>query len=111
MPFWSNNPRVMSQIKEEETNSQPKHQAKNEITNCNLHHADELTDKLCEACRHLEKHGLIYRISGELNSWWKHHRAGDRKQRKFKKDISKDGKLKEKALAKLTSEEMRVLGL
>lgn len=111
----------------------PRHQAKDNITHCGVSHAvysetdiqrrpslgeitamrtvNQLTANLCEACRHIEKNGLIYRVSGELRAWWSNHRKAERKGRKFKKDNSKDGKLREKALKKLTSEEMQALGL
>lgn len=135
MPFFSNDPNVMEKNRIMSCNKQPiKHQAKNEIDNCNVSHiiydqttmngnktnpeergakteVNELTHKLCEACRHLERNGLIYRISGELKSWWSNHRKSDRKQRRFKEDSSTDGKLRKKALKKLTSEELRVLGI
>lgn len=128
MYFTDTNPRIMNI--QPIPDSEPRHQAKEDINNCNASHiiyadptgssnnseerkakeaVNELNQKLCEACRHLEKHGLIYRVSGELRKWWTSHRQVDRKQLKFKEDKSEDGKILKKALLKLSSRELELI--
>lgn len=84
----------------------------------NLARLDEATKMLCECCRSLTGSELelyIYdahsKDSRELASWWERHQEWD--ERRVKEEEETRGRIiaKERALRKLTKEEIEALGL
>lgn len=73
---------------------------------------DKLTRMLCYLCNAVQiNDGRLIKANKELSDWWKEHRVADAKRRKAEADKLAKQKLKQAALAKLTDEEKRVLGL
>jgi len=84
----------------------------------NIGRLDEATKMLCECCRSLttdEVEKYIYNARDEtarqLASWWEKHQEWDKRRVAEEDAERKRVILKERALNKLTVEEIRVLGL
>jgi hypothetical protein len=84
----------------------------------NVNRLDEATKMLCEACRKLvtaELEKFVYdshnTMARELASWWERHQEWDARRVKEEKETRKRIVLKERALRKLTNEEIEALGL
>jgi hypothetical protein len=84
----------------------------------NIHRLDEATKTLCECCRSLleeEKEKYIYDAHNEdarkLASWWERHQEWDNRRVKEEEETRRNVVLKERALKKLTIDEMKALGL
>lgn len=65
------------------------------------------TAKLCELCQTIE----VKDYSLELQIWWRDHQEADKKRIKEEYETEKNRGQREKALAKLTSYERKLLGL
>lgn len=79
---------------------------------------DELTDTLCGILGSLtdkEEDRIVYdardKTARKLADWWEEHQILDRKRSVKERKKAKDAKIKKGALAKLSSEEKKVLGL
>lgn len=46
----------------------------------------DLTQMLCEACRHIQSKNGMTQTSGQLQAWWKQHEAEDERRMKLKKE-------------------------
>jgi hypothetical protein len=84
----------------------------------NVNRIDEATKILCEACRSLttkETEKYIYDAHSEqarkLASWWERHQEWDKRRVLEEEETRKKIILKERALRKLTNEEIEALGL
>jgi hypothetical protein len=84
----------------------------------NLARLDEATKILCEACRSLteeetEKHIYDAHDKGarDLASWWERHQEWDRRRVAEEEELRRRVMLKDRALKKLSVDEIRALGL
>ncbi len=84
----------------------------------NVSRLDEATMLLCECCREMTSHereAVIYdahnKTARDLASWWERHLEWDKRRVKEEEETRKRIILKERALRKLTTEEMDALGL
>ncbi len=84
----------------------------------NLNRLDEATSMLCAQCRSLtdeEKEQYIYdahnKNSRDLASWFERHQEWDERRVKEEVKTRKQIILKERALKKLSNDEMKALGL
>jgi hypothetical protein len=76
------------------------------------------TDKLariaCKAMTELVEQGkadfLILR-DDEVREWWEQHQEADRKAREARERKAREAKIRKDALAKLTPEEKKILGI
>lgn len=71
---------------------------------------DNLTANICKDLSQWSKFSL-QAATLELQMWWRDHQKADRAREQREKKQAKDKQLKEEAIAKLTPEERRVLGL
>lgn len=69
-----------------------------------------LAQLLCEACQHLESLNFG-EFSGQLQEWWIAHKKEDEIRLKKQTEQDELKKIKKLALSKLTSEEIKALGL
>ena len=70
----------------------------------------ETVDKLCEAYRTLEKHGINI-PSAAGRAWWEAHKKEDAAKKRAEEKRLLLQKKKKYILSKLTEEEQRILGL
>lgn len=84
----------------------------------NVNRLDEATKILCELCRGLTKEETekyIYdphdRVARKLATWWENHQEYDRRRVLEERAARKKVVTRERALKKLTVEEMKALGL
>lgn len=80
--------------------------------------ADGITSRLCDACRNMtedQKQEIIYDgrnpSARKLADWWEEHQEADRRREAKEAKDAADDIIRKAALAKLTSEERRVLGV
>jgi hypothetical protein len=73
--------------------------------------ADALTQELCDRIANIELEGDLTGYSLELQVWARDHKVADAKRKKREAAAKKRAVAKEKALAKLTPAERKVLGL
>ena len=71
---------------------------------------DELDNDTAALCAWCMSHD-VSKMSLELQLWWKKHQKADAKKLAERRRLEEDEVLKKAALAKLTKEERRVLGL
>ena len=64
---------------------------------------------LCEACGILKDAKLTSNMSAALRKWWKKHEREDRERRKQEQEQETLKKLADKAISKLSSEEIEAL--
>lgn len=74
---------------------------------------DLVTRLLCELCQTLEAESLssILEYNPELIGWWKNHKREDQERFAREERAASDKRLKEKALAKLSPAEKKLLKL
>lgn len=79
---------------------------------------DKWVAKLCGILTPMpekEKQKIIYNAKSaearKVADWWEEHQEADRKREAEEKQAKKDANTRKKALAKLTDNELRVLGL
>lgn len=84
----------------------------------NLNRLDEATRMLCECCRSLtevEQEDYIYdahnKDSRDLAGWWERHQEWDARRVREEEENRHKIATRERALRKLTIEEMKILGL
>lgn len=84
----------------------------------NANRLDEATRLLCEHCRGLtekEREKFIYdahdKNARKLADWWERHQEWDRRRVSEEKEARKMVTTRERALRKLTIDEMKALGL
>jgi len=84
----------------------------------NLDRLDEATRMLCERCRlltTLQADTVIYNAhdatARRLASWWERHQEWDKRRVEEEKETRRGILLKERALQKLTVDEIKALGL
>lgn len=84
----------------------------------NVNRLDEATKMLCEALRSLteqEMEEYVYDAHNEkarqLASWWERHQEWDKRRVKEEEETRQKIVLKERALRKLTVDEIKALGL
>ena len=84
----------------------------------NVNRLDEATKMLCECCRSLtekEAEKYIYdahvKSARDLASWWERHQEWDARRTREEDETRKKIIAKERALKKLTNEEIEALGL
>lgn len=75
---------------------------------------EEMTVKLCNLCQLPEADEIIYNARDKkarrLADWWEKHQAADKKRVKKELAEAKDEQDRQKALAKLTPHERKLLG-
>lgn len=76
------------------------------------------TDKLariaCKAMEELVKSGkadFLLIKDDEVREWWEQHQEADRKAREAREQKERDARVRREALAKLTDEEKKILGI
>lgn len=76
------------------------------------------TDKLariaCKAMEELVKSGkadFLLIKDDEVREWWDQHQEADRKAREAREQKERDARVRREALAKLTDEEKKILGI
>lgn len=76
-------------------------------------HAMEATKLLCHLCGRLEKEDRADLITRDLSldRWWKQHQAWDRERKASEDEATRKREAKDAALAKLTPDERRMLGV
>lgn len=76
---------------------------------------DKLARIACKALEHIEKSSdgleILILKDPEVSEWWSKHKEADRKERERKEYEDNINRIKEKALAKLSLEEKRILGI
>lgn len=75
---------------------------------------DRLARIACAAMTELEKLGkedFLILKNEEVGTWWAKHKEADRLAQIAKAEIARKAKIKKDALAKLTDEEKKVLGI
>ena len=74
---------------------------------------DKLTRMLCTLCKRLEDHeeGNHIYDSHELDVWWAEHKEQDRIREQRESQERAEERFKKEAVAKLSPEERKVLGL
>lgn len=74
---------------------------------------DAATRAACEALTLLAsfKGGYVSKLSGPTQSWWTRHQELDRRRKEAERTAANIGRLKASAVAKLTIEERKALGL
>lgn len=71
--------------------------------------AKKLREMLCEACGIVKDAKLTTNMSAPLRKWWRKHEREDRERRKREAEKAALKKLADKAISKLTSEEIEAL--
>ena len=77
-------------------------------------HADKLARIACKAMTELVKSGqadFLILKDDEVREWWEAHQEADRKAKEAQAEKRRIAKLKMEALAKLSDEEKKVLGI
>jgi hypothetical protein len=77
-------------------------------------HTDKLARIACKAMTELVKSGhadFLVLKDDEVREWWEQHQEADRKAQEAKAEKARKAKLKKEALAKLSDEEKKVLGI
>jgi hypothetical protein len=70
---------------------------------------DKYAQMLCTACKTLEKLGQ--EVPENVKEWWLQHKLEDARREAAEKELQRQKNLKANALAKLTDEERKILGL
>jgi len=76
--------------------------------------ADKLARIACKAMTELVKSGhadFLVLKDDEVREWWDKHQEDDRKAQEAKAERARKAKLKKDALAKLSDEEKKILGI
>lgn len=76
--------------------------------------ADKLARIACAVLTQLEEAGqedFVLLKNKEVRAWWEQHKIDDAKEAKKKERLAYRKKLKEDALAKLSTEEREILGI
>jgi hypothetical protein len=76
--------------------------------------ADKLARIACKAMTELVKSGhadFLILKDDEVREWWDKHQEDDRKAQEAKAERARKAKLKKDALAKLSDEEKKILGI
>jgi len=76
--------------------------------------ADKLARIACKAMTELVKSGhadFLVLKDDEVREWWDKHQEDDRKAQEAKAEKARKAKLKREALAKLSDEEKKILGI
>lgn len=76
--------------------------------------ADKLARIACKAMTELVKSGhadFLVLKDDEVREWWDKHQEDDRKAQEAKAERARRAKLKKDALAKLSDEEKKILGI
>ena len=77
-------------------------------------HTDKLARIACKAMTELVKSGyadFLLLQDDEVREWWEQHQEADRKAKEALAEKRRIAKLKKEALAKLSDEEKKVLGI
>ncbi len=77
-------------------------------------HADKLARIACKAMTELVKSGhadFLILKDDEVREWWEKHQEDDRKAQEAKLEKQRRAKVKKEALAKLSDEEKKILGI
>ena len=77
-------------------------------------HTDKLARIACKAMTELVKSGhadFLILKDDEVREWWEQHQEADRKAKEALAEKRRIAKLKKEALAKLSDEEKKVLGI
>jgi len=69
-----------------------------------------LTELLCEASHILSENELMNIASNDLNNWWKHHEAEDRKRRQKESEQRELRRIAEEAMRNLSPAQKEALG-
>jgi hypothetical protein len=84
----------------------------NKLTQAKL---DIVSRIACKALQHIEDSGdgleMLILKDREIAEWWSAHKEADRKEQERKRKEAETKRLKKEALAKLTTEEKKILGL
>lgn len=76
--------------------------------------ADKLARIACKAMTELVKSGhadFLVLKDDEVREWWEKHQEADRKAQEAKAEKARRAKVKREALAKLSDEEKKILGI
>jgi hypothetical protein len=74
--------------------------------------ADKIADLLCTLCYDIETLNMVgYKFPKKVKVWWDDHKVADEKRRKLEEESRKVAEIKQEALAKLSIEERKALGL
>ena len=76
--------------------------------------ADKLARIACKAMTELVKSGhadFLVLKDDEVREWWEKHQEDDRKAQEAKAEKARKAKLRKEALAKLSDEELKILGI
>jgi hypothetical protein len=85
--------------------------------------AVELTAMLCGVLSYLTENRMLAKVLGgiaydesgiteaQLAAWWHEHQEKDRERKRYEMQQHKKNKIKQKAIAKLTKEERKALGV
>jgi hypothetical protein len=76
--------------------------------------ADKLARIACKAMTELVKSGhadFLVLKDDEVREWWEKHQEDDRKAQEAKAEKARRAKVKKEALAKLSDEEKKILGI
>ncbi len=77
-------------------------------------HTDKLARIACKAMTELVKSGyadFLILKDDEVREWWEQHQEADRKAQEAKLERARKAKIKKEALAKLSDEEKKILGI
>lgn len=76
---------------------------------------DMLSRIACKALTHIEESGdgleILILKDPELAKWWTAHKEADRREQERNRRDKEDKRIREEALAKLSPEEKKILGL
>jgi hypothetical protein len=76
--------------------------------------ADMLARIACKALDELEKNkieDMLLLRDDEVRTWWKKHKEDDAREQARRAEVERKKRIKEEALAKLSTEEREILGL
>jgi cytosine/adenosine deaminase-related metal-dependent hydrolase len=77
-------------------------------------HTDKLARIACKAMTELVKSGhadFLILKDDEVREWWEQHQEADRKAQEAKLEKQRRAQIKKEALAKLSDEEKKILGI
>jgi len=80
------------------------------VVKSNAFYAGDKDKLVAEVCRRLQEVDVT-KYSLELQMWWRDHQEADRRRQEKERKAAEDAALRASALAKLTPEEIRVLGI